>query len=162
MVESTIRAVGIDLGTTNSCVGVWSQGKVNIVPNKQGYNTLPSYVSFKDDDRMIGGPAKNGIAKNSKNTVFDAKRLIGRKFNDQIVQEDVKLWPFKVESSGGRDDKPLICVQFQGEEKKFHVEEISAMILEEMKTAVEDFIGGGTKISDAVITVPAYFNDSQR
>ena len=98
--------------------------------------------------------------RNPMNTIFDAKRLIGRKFSDSVTQEDIKMWPFKVESSGGKEDKPLICVDFQGNERKFHAEEVSAMILQEMKSVAEDFLGA--QVTDAVITVPAYFNDSQR
>ena len=124
-------AIGIDLGTTYSCVGVWMNDKVEIITNDQGLNTTPSYVAFTEDERLIGDAAKNQTAKNPINTVFDAKRLIGRKFNDPIVQKDIKLWPFKVES--GPDDKPVIVVKFKGETKKFHPEEISSMVLTKMK-----------------------------
>jgi L1 cell adhesion molecule like protein len=114
---STDTAIGIDLGTTYSCVGVWMNDKVEIVTNDQGLNTTPSYVAFTEDERLIGDAAKNQAARNPHNTIFDAKRLIGRKFSDQTVQSDIKLWPFKVES--GPEEKPLICVNHKGEMKKF-------------------------------------------
>ena len=113
-------AIGIDLGTTYSCVGVWKNDKVEIVPNDQGLNTTPSYVAFTPDERLIGDSAKNQSARNPTNTVFDAKRLIGRKFNDDSVQADIKLWPFKVES--GEDERPMIVVNYKGEMKKFKAE----------------------------------------
>jgi len=150
--------VGIDLGTTYSCVGVWKNDGVEIIANDQGNRTTPSYVAFTDSERLIGDAAKNQVARNPENTVFDAKRLIGRKFADPIVQSDIKLWPFKVSSGPG--DKPLIEVHFQGEDKKFHPEEISSMILLYMKETAEAYLG--SKVADAVVTVPAYFNDSQR
>jgi len=151
-------AVGIDLGTTYSCVGVWKNDGVEIIANDQGNRTTPSYVAFTDSERLIGDAAKNQVARNPENTVFDAKRLIGRKFADPIVQSDVKLWPFKV--SSGTGDKPMIEVHYMGEDKKFHAEEISSMILVKMKETAEAYLG--TKVNDAVVTVPAYFNDSQR
>lgn len=151
-------AVGIDLGTTYSCVGVWKNDGVEIIANDQGNRTTPSYVAFTDTERLIGDAAKNQVARNPENTVFDAKRLIGRKFNDSLVQADAKLWPFKLISGPG--DKPMIEVQSQGEAKKFHPEEISSMVLSKMKETAEAYLGG--TVSDAVITVPAYFNDSQR
>merc|ERR1712176_1360177 len=151
-------AVGIDLGTTYSCVGVWKNDGVEIIANDQGNRTTPSYVAFTDSERLIGDAAKNQVARNPENTVFDAKRLIGRKFADPIVQSDIKLWPFKV--IAGQGDKPMIVVNAQGEEKKFHPEEVSSMILLKMKETAEAYLG--SKISDAVVTVPAYFNDSQR
>jgi len=151
-------AVGIDLGTTYSCVGVWKNDGVEIIANDQGNRTTPSYVAFTDSERLIGDAAKNQTARNPENTVFDAKRLIGRKFADPIVQADMKLWPFKVLSGAG--DKPMIQVQFMGEEKKFHPEEVSSMVLTKMKETAEAYLG--TKVNDAVVTVPAYFNDSQR
>ena len=113
-------AVGIDLGTTYSCVGIFQNDKVEIITNDQGLNTTPSYVAFTEEERLIGDAAKNQTARNPTNTVFDAKRLIGRKFADNIVQKDIKLWPFKVES--GADDKPMIVVQYKGEQKKFQAE----------------------------------------
>merc|ERR1711920_477896 len=149
---------GIDLGTTYSCVGVWKNDSVEIIANDQGNRTTPSYVAFTDTERLIGDAAKNQVARNPENTVFDAKRLIGRKFADPIVQSDIKLWPFKV--IAGQGDKPMIQVTFQGEEKKFHPEEVSSMILTKMKETAEAYLG--TKVNDAVVTVPAYFNDSQR
>jgi len=151
-------AIGIDLGTTYSCVGVWKNDGVEIIANDQGNRTTPSYVAFTDSERLIGDAAKNQVARNPENTVFDAKRLIGRKFNDPIVTADAKLWPFKIE--GGSGDKPMIVVDYQGETKKFHPEEVSAMILTKMKETAEAYLG--TKVNDAVVTVPAYFNDSQR
>jgi heat shock protein 1/8 len=151
-------AIGIDLGTTYSCVGVWKNDGVEIIANDQGNRTTPSYVGFTDTERLIGDAAKNQVARNPENTVFDAKRLIGRKFTDPIVQNDMKLWPFKVIS--GPNDKPMIEVQYMGEAKKFHPEEISAMVLVKMKETAEAFLG--QKVTEAVITVPAYFNDSQR
>jgi L1 cell adhesion molecule like protein len=151
-------AIGIDLGTTYSCVGVWLNDKVEIVTNDQGLNTTPSYVAFTEDERLIGDAAKNQTARNPLNTVFDAKRLIGRKFTDKTVQSDVKLWPFKVEA--GSDDKPMIVVQYKGETKKFQAEQISSMVLTKMKEIAEAFLGKSVK--SAVITVPAYFNDAQR
>ena len=110
-------SIGIDLGTTYSCVGVWQNDKVEIIANDQGLNTTPSYVAFTEDERLIGDAAKNQTARNPTNTVFDAKRLIGRKFSDKTVQADIKLWPFKVESGAG--EKPMIVVKFKGETKKF-------------------------------------------
>jgi len=151
-------SVGIDLGTTYSCVGVWQNDKVEIVANDQGINTTPSYVAFTEEERLIGDAAKNQTARNPTNTVFDAKRLIGRKFSDRTVQEDIALWPFKVES--GPNEKPLIVVQFKGETKKYQAEEISSMVLVKMKEIAETYLG--KPVSSAVVTVPAYFNDSQR
>ncbi|XP_055374043.1 major heat shock 70 kDa protein Ba isoform X6 [Condylostylus longicornis] len=150
-------AVGIDLGTTYSCVGVFQHGKVEIIANDQGNRTTPSYVAFTDSERLIGDAAKNQVAMNPKNTIFDAKRLIGRKYNDPKIQEDAKHWPFKVVSDNG---KPKICAEFKGETKRFSPEEISSMVLTKMKETAEAYLGETVK--DAVITVPAYFNDSQR
>jgi len=150
--------VGIDLGTTNSCVGYWQNGKVEIIANDQGDRTTPSVVSFNDTERIIGAGAKNQAAVNPTNTVFDAKRLIGRNFNDQIVQNDIKHYPFKI--VGDNNGKPQIQVQYMNETKKFSAEEISAMVLVKMKEIAESFIG--KKVTSAVVTVPAYFNDSQR
>jgi heat shock protein 1/8 len=152
------KAIGIDLGTTYSCVGVWQNDRVEIIANDQGNRTTPSYVAFTDSERLIGDAAKNQTAMNPKNTVFDAKRLIGRKYSESKVQEDIKSWPFKVVP--GTADKPSIEVDFKGETKRFEPEEISSMVLTKMKEIAEMYIG--TDVKDAVVTVPAYFNDSQR
>lgn len=150
-------AVGIDLGTTYSCVGVFQHGKVEIIANDQGNRTTPSYVAFTDSERLIGDAAKNQVAMNPCNTVFDAKRLIGRKFDESAVQSDMKHWPFTVFSDGG---KPKIRVEYKGETKTFFPEEISSMVLMKMKETAEAYLG--KTVTEAVITVPAYFNDSQR
>jgi len=147
----------IDLGTTYSCVGIWQNDRVEIIPNDQGNRTTPSYVGFTETERLIGDAAKNQVAMNPHNTVFDAKRLIGRRFNDPEVQSDMKHWSFKVIEKSG---KPYIQVDFKGETKDFTPEEISSMVLLKMKDTAEAYLGG--KVSNAVITVPAYFNDSQR
>uniref|UniRef100_A0A1A9W1P4 Heat shock 70 kDa protein cognate 2 n=1 Tax=Glossina brevipalpis TaxID=37001 RepID=A0A1A9W1P4_9MUSC len=150
-------AIGIDLGTTYSCVGVWQNNKVEIIANDQGNRTTPSYVAFTDTERLIGDAAKNQVAMNAQNTVFDAKRLIGRKYNDPKIQQDMKHWPFKVINDSG---KPKIEVEFKGESKRFAPEEISSMVLTKMREIAELYLG--EKVTDAVVTVPAYFNDSQR
>jgi len=151
-------AVGIDLGTTYSCVGVWKNDGVEIIANDQGNRTTPSYVAFTDTERLIGDAAKNQAARNPENTIFDAKRLIGRKFQDPAVQSDMKHWPFKVDSGPG--DKPIIHVTVNGEEKTFQAEEVSSMVLGKMKDTASSYLG--SPVTDAVVTVPAYFNDSQR
>ena len=151
-------AIGIDLGTTYSCVGVWQNDRVEIIANDQGNRTTPSYVAFTQDERLIGDAAKSQASANPTNTVFDAKRLIGRKFGDQSVKSDMAHWPFKVKSGSG--DKPLIEVTVNDETKTFTPEEVSAMVLQKMRGTAEAYLG--EKVTDAVITVPAYFNDSQR
>jgi heat shock protein 1/8 len=151
-------AVGIDLGTTYSCVGIWQHDRVEIIANDQGNRTTPSYVAFTETERLIGDAAKNQVAMNPHNTVFDAKRLIGRRFQDSAVQDDLKHFPFKVLCKDG--DKPAIEVNFKNETKTFTPEEISAMVLSKMKEIAESFLGKDVK--NAVVTVPAYFNDSQR
>ncbi|ORX82503.1 hsp71-like protein [Anaeromyces robustus] len=151
------KAIGIDLGTTYSCVGVWQNDRVEIIPNDQGNRTTPSYVGFTETERLIGDAAKNQVAMNPHNTVFDAKRLIGRRFNDPEVQSDMKHWSFKVIE---KSSKPYIQVEFKGEIKDFTPEEISSMVLLKMKDTAEAYLG--SKVTNAVITVPAYFNDSQR
>ncbi|XP_038238956.1 heat shock 70 kDa protein 1A-like [Dermochelys coriacea] len=150
-------AVGIDLGTTYSCVGVFQHGKVEIIANDQGNRTTPSYVAFTDTERLVGDPAKSQAALNPQNTVFDAKRLIGRMVEDPMVQLDMRHWPFQVVSDTG---KLKVQVSFKGKEKAFYPEEISAIVLTKMKQTAEAYLG--CPITQAVITVPAYFNDSQR
>merc|ERR1711937_141213 len=150
-------AVGIDLGTTYSCVGIWQNDRVEIIANDQGNRTTPSYVAFADTERLIGDAAKNQCAMNPTNTIFDAKRLIGRKFNDPVVQSDMKHWPFKLVDDKGT---PKLQVTYKGEEKTFAAEEVSSMVLTKMKETAEAFTG--KDIKDVVVTVPAYFNDSQR
>lgn len=154
-----VKAVGIDLGTTYSAVGVFNNNKVEIIANEQGNRTTPSYVAFTSDERLIGEPAKNQASLNPENTVFDAKRLIGRKYSDSVVQSDIKHFPFTVKSSG-KDEKCLIEVEYKGEKKTFQPEEISSMILGKMKSIASSYLG--EEVKNAVVTVPAYFNDSQR
>jgi heat shock protein 1/8 len=151
-------AIGIDLGTTYSAVGVFQHGKVEIIANTQGNRTTPSCVSFNDKEFMVGDAAKQQGAVNPTGTIFDAKRLIGRKFSDPTVKKDMTYWPFKV--IAGTDDKPLIQVDYMNETKTFPAEQISSMILTYMKETAEGYLG--TSVQDAVITVPAYFNDAQR
>jgi len=149
--------IGIDLGTTYSCVGVYKDGRVQIIPNDQGNRITPSYVAFTDQERLIGDAAKNQAAINPLNTVFDVKRLIGRRYDDQTVQHDKKLLPYSIVD---RDGRPFIQVDVKGENKVYSPEEISAMILIKMKEIAEAYLG--KKIDNAVVTVPAYFNDAQR
>lgn len=153
-------AIGIDLGTTYSCVGVWQNDRVEIIANEQGNRTTPSYVGFTDTERLVGDSARNQVAANPVNTIFDAKRLIGRKFNDAHVQADAKLWPFTVKAGPG--DVPLIEVQYKGETKEFKAEEVAAMVLVKMKDIAQSYLSDKGEVKQAVITVPAYFNDSQR
>ncbi|KAF8622805.1 hypothetical protein AX15_006732 [Amanita polypyramis BW_CC] len=149
--------IGIDLGTTYSCVGVQRDGLVEIIANDQGHRITPSWVSFTDEERLVGDSAKNAFHSNPTNTVFDAKRLIGRRMDDADIQRDMKHWPFKVTEKNG---KPYIQVQHKGQERDFTPEEISAMVLSKMKETAETYLG--QKVTHAVVTVPAYFNDAQR
>ena len=151
------KAIGIDLGTTYSCVGVWSNNAVEIIANDQGNRTTPSYVSFTEEERIIGDGAKNIASSNPTNTVFDAKRLIGKNYDDPTIQNDIKYFGYNVVNNKG---KPYINVNYKNEEKTFSPEEISSMILTKMKETAESYIG--ETVTDAVVTVPAYFNDSQR
>ncbi len=152
------NSIGIDLGTTYSCVGVF-RGKIEIIPNELGIRTTPSVVAFTPQERLVGDAAKTNITKNVENTIYDAKRLIGRRFDDPIVQRDKKLWPFKLEKEPN-SDRPQYVIQYKGETKRYFPEQISAMILEKLKKNAEDFLGN--PVEKAIITVPAYFNDSQR
>merc|ERR1719330_1549004 len=150
--------IGIDLGTTYSCVGVFKNGRVEIIANDQGNRITPSYVAFVDGgDRLVGDAAKNQATINPENTVFDVKRLIGRNYSDKSVQADKKLVPYDIISD---NNKPVVSVDVAGKNSKFAPEEVSAMILGKMKTTAETFLG--KEIKDAVVTVPAYFNDAQR
>ncbi len=151
-------AIGIDLGTTYSCVGWWKDNRCDIIANDQGNRTTPSFVAFTDEERLIGDAAKNQSSQNPENTIFDAKRLIGRKFEDPKLQSEIKLLPYDVIK--GKDGKPVINATYKGEQKEFRAEEISSMVLTKMKETAESYIG--EKVTDAVITVPAYFNDEQR
>ncbi|GJW36531.1 heat shock cognate 70 kDa protein 2-like protein [Tanacetum coccineum] len=155
--RDALPAIGIDLGTTYSCVAVWRHERVEIIANEQGNRTTPSCVAFSDTERLIGDSAKNQAATNPTNTVFDAKRLIGRRYDDAIVQGDMKVWPFKIIGENG---KPMIVVTYKGDEKHFAPEEISSMVLTRMKEVANAYLN--TDVRSAVITVPAYFNDSQR
>merc|ERR1711966_16898 len=151
-------AIGIDLGTTYSCVSVWQNDRAEIVANDQGNRTTPSFVSFSKTERLIGDAAKAQSGSNPEGTIFDAKRLIGRKYSDPTVQSDIKHFGYRVKASS--DDRPLIVVETKDGEKEFNAEEISSMILTKMKEVAEAYLG--KKVQQAVITVPAYFNDSQR
>ncbi|KAH6663582.1 hsp70-like protein [Plectosphaerella plurivora] len=149
--------IGIDLGTTYSCVGVMAKGKVEILVNDQGNRITPSYVAFTDEERLVGDAAKNQAAANPYNTIFDIKRLIGRKYSEPSMQSDIKHFPFKVLSKG---DKPVVQVKVAGQDTQFSPEEVSAMVLGKMKEVAESYLGH--KVTHAVVTVPAYFNDNQR
>jgi heat shock 70kDa protein 1/2/6/8 len=151
-------SIGIDLGTTFSCVGVWQNDRVEIIASDTGNRTVPSWVSFTDEERLVGDSAKGVAASNVKNTVFDAKRIIGRPFDDPAVQKELKHYPFVVKDDG--KNRPIIEVEFKGETKQFYPEEISAMVLQKMKAVAESYLG--QTVTDAVVTVPAYFNDQQR
>jgi heat shock 70kDa protein 1/2/6/8 len=155
---SSSKAIGIDLGTTYSAVGVWQNGRVEIIANDQGNRTTPSYAAFTDTERLVGDAAKNQAAMNPKNTVYDAKRLIGRRYDDPNIQQDKRLWSFDVVDDG--TNRPKIKVVHKEEEKTFYAEEISAMVLTKMKEIAEAYLGH--EVTDAVVTVPAYFGDSQR
>ncbi|KAF4993359.1 hypothetical protein FGRMN_6533, partial [Fusarium graminum] len=150
-------AIGIDLGTTYSCVAIYEGTNVEIIANEQGSFTTPSFVSFTEKERLIGEAAKNNAAMNPRNTVFDAKRLIGRRFDDPTVKKDIESWPFKIVDDNG---SPKIEVEYLGENKQFSAQEISSMVLTKMKEIAETKLG--KKVEKAVITVPAYFNDNQR
>lgn len=150
-------SIGIDLGTTYSCVGVYMNDRVEIIANDQGNRTTASYVAFTDDERLIGDSAKYQSAINPENTLFDAKRLIGRKYDDPAIQDDLKNWPFKVINKNG---KIYMKANYKGEDKEFLPEEISSMVLTKMKEIAELYLG--QEVKDVVITCPAYFNDAQR
>jgi L1 cell adhesion molecule like protein len=156
---SQLPAVGIDLGTTFSCIAIWKNHQPYVIPNENGSRITPSMVSFTKKDRLVGDAAKNNSSKNAENTVYDAKRLIGRKFNDKEVQEDIKRWPFKVKKDLN-SDRPIIEVTYQNKKKEYYAEEISAIILTKIKNYAKDHLG--EEIKEAVITCPAYFNDAQR
>merc|ERR1711871_411455 len=153
-----MTSIGIDLGTTYSCVGVWQNGNVEIIANDQGTRTTPSFVAFNENERLIGNAAKSQSAQNPANTIYDAKRLIGKSLSDEKVQNDIPHLAYDIVPNN--ENKPTIKVQYKGEEKLFQPEEISSMVLTKMKETAEAFIG--SKVDSAVITVPAYFNDSQR
>ena len=153
-----MAAIGIDLGTTTSCVGVWQNDRVEIIANDQGNRTTPSFVAFSGDERLIGDAAKSQAAGNPQNTVYEAKRLIGRRWDEASVQRDLKQLSYKVIK--GQDNKPEVEVEFKGETKHMRPEEIGAAVLQKMKATAEAYLG--KPVTDAVITVPAYFNDSQR
>merc|ERR1711991_1165065 len=156
--EASTSAIGIDLGTTYSCVGVWENGSVSIIPNRMGNRTTPSWVAYRGSERLVGEAAKRQSGRNPKNTLYDAKRLIGRKFDEPSIQSTLGIWPFKV--MGSEEDTPVFEVDFEGSKLSVTPEEVSAAVLMNMKAVAEDYLG--TTVTDAVITVPAYFNDAQR
>ena len=150
--------IGIDLGTTYSCVGIWQNDRVEIIASETGARTVPSMVSFTDTERLIGDAAKAAASAFPRSTVFDAKRMIGRDFKDSQLQKDLKHFPYKVFDDG--KGRPKIAVETKDGEKEFYAVEISAMVLQKMKAIAEAYLGQPVK--DAVVTVPAYFNDAQR
>ena len=150
--------IGIDLGTTYSCVGVWQNDRVEIIASDTGNRTVPSMVTFSDTERLIGDASKSAAASFPRATVFDAKRMIGREFTDPVLQKDLKHFPYDVVNDG--KNRPQIVVDTKDGQKKFYPEEISAMVLQKMKAIAEAYLG--TTVTDAVVTVPAYFNDAQR
>ena len=151
-------AIGIDLGTTTSCVSVWINDKIEVIPDFQtGSRIIPSYVTFTDEEKLVGDASKNISSMHPKNTLYDIKRLIGRKFDDKEVQSDIKNWSFEVKE---KNNKPVVNVNVKDETKTFFPEEISAMVLQRLKETAEAYLGH--KVKKAVVTVPAYFNDSQR
>ena len=152
-----MTAIGIDLGTTYSCVGIFKNGKVEIIANEQGNRTTPSYVAFTETERVIGDGAKSQSSTNPANTICDAKRFLGKSFSDRTVQSDMKTLQFDITN---KDGKPVFNVQYKGEPKQFRPDEISAMVLGKMKKIAENYLGN--EVKDAVVTVPAYFNDAQR
>ena len=149
--------IGVDLGTTYSCVGIYKNGRVEIIPNDQGNRITPSYVAMADDERLVGEAAKNQATVNPTQTLFDVKRLMGRRFKDSTVQKDTKLLPYQIVEKGG---KPMISVKVRGAEKLMPPEEVSSMVLTKMKETAENYLG--QEVAHAVVTVPAYFNDAQR
>lgn len=151
------RSIGIDLGTTYSCVATYENGNVTIIANDQGNRTTPSYVAFTDSERLVGDAAKNQANMNPENTVYDAKRLIGRRFSETSVQSDMKHFSYNIVDV---NDKPMIAVDYMKESRQYSPEQIGSMVLQKMKQIAEAYFG--EPVSDAVITVPAYFNDAQR
>ena len=155
--RSSGPVIGIDLGTTFSCVGIWKNGRVEIIANEHGSRTTPSYVAFTDEERIVGQPAKTQSVTNPKNTVYSIKRLMGLNYRDAIASFNNTLPAYDIVNSSG---KPFVKINFKGETKEFSPEEISAMILGKMKQVAENYLG--TEVTRAVITVPAYFSDAQR
>ena len=150
-------AIGIDLGTIYSCVGVFQNDKIEIIANSIGMRLTPSCVSFRGNERLIGKAAKNIIIQNPINTIYDVKRLIGRNYSEESVQNDIKLWPFKVEKEE-KSDKPIISIEINGKTEKFYPQQISAMVLADLKNTAEDYLG--ETVNKAIVTVPAYFSDA--
>ena len=156
---SKAPVIGIDLGTFNSCVAVFQNGKVDIIPNEFGERTTPSYVSFVNNEIMIGNAAKNRVNSNPTNTIYSTKRIIGRKFSDNKLQEDLFLWPFKI-IKDLYSERPKYQITYQNQEKQLYAEEIIVRIFQKMKNSASAFLG--KEVRDAVVTVPNYFNDLQR